>query len=84
MINEKIRIAALAGALLAATCGGAFAQTETTAPGATDTVTRVEAEDDGFDLGWLGLLGLLGLAGLSRRRDPVRTTTTTGTTGTRL
>ena len=84
MLNKNIRNAALAASLVLFTTGSAIAQDATT-PAAPATVTEVETEDNGFDLGWLGLLGLLGLAGLSgRRRDVARTTTvhTTGTTGT--
>jgi MYXO-CTERM domain-containing protein len=85
-MNEKLRIAALAGVLLAGSVGGALAQTEAPATDTTVAVTPVEADndDDGFDLGWLGLIGLAGLAGLSGRRNRVHhhTTAGTGTTGT--
>lgn len=66
----------------------AFAQTDTTSPGAGDAMQSPGAGDamgnDGsaevageqgdrdFDWGWLGLLGLGGLAGLAKRNEPVR------------
>lgn len=62
------------------------------APGQPTTpgqpTVETEADDDGFDWGWLGLLGLIGLAGLAGRskdrdrttyRDPNIGTTTTRT-----
>lgn len=33
----------------------------------TPATSRIESDDDGFNMGWLGLLGLLGLTGLMRR-----------------
>lgn len=44
---------------------------DTTAPAPIDATDDIEteADDDGFDWGWLGLLGLIGLAGLARKED---------------
>jgi hypothetical protein len=68
--------------LLAASSAPAFAQdnTQQTAPAPTATEVDNDADDDGFDMGWLGLLGLAGLAGLRRNRHDVdvRTTPTSG------
>ncbi len=75
MISDHLRTIALAAALVVGATGVGFAQT-TTDPAAPTVVT--DADDDGFDMGWLGLIGLLGLAGLAKgRRDTtVRSTTT--------
>lgn len=43
--------------------------TNTTTTESTTPSQEVNAEDDGFDWGWLGLLGLAGLAGLAGRKN---------------
>lgn len=42
-------------------------QTQDTDARDTPATSRVDSDNDGFDMGWLGLLGLLGLTGLIRR-----------------
>jgi MYXO-CTERM domain-containing protein len=86
MTNLRPLAVVLALGLMSAVTVPAFAQTtpppadtappagEMTAPPATEMDN--DADDDGFDMGWLGLLGLAGLAGLrGRRHDDVVTTT---------
>lgn len=73
-LSKVIGASVLSLSLLGALPHSASAQTDTTAPGTTQTTpntttTRVVEENDGFDWGWLGLLGLLGLAGLARKRE---------------